>query len=90
MSRSWKLDGPDEDILTLEQVARSFGYEVKNLQRLIREGRFPPPRGLAPNSYYTGLDVAVIRIMLGRWQPAAAPSNQHQKKTLDDESEENL
>ncbi len=71
MGRQWSLLGPDEDYLTFEATARLFGYEVSSLRRLVREGRFPSPRGLGGNSYYAGEDVAAIRLLLGRWQPEA-------------------
>ena len=81
MGKPWQLMGPDEDVLTFEATARLFGYEVRSLKKLILEGRFPSPRGVGNNLYYTGDDVAAIRLLLGRWQPSSQP-----KKT--DEADE--
>lgn len=73
MGKLWQLMGPDEDVLTLEQTARLFGYEVRTLRRLISEGRFPAPRGFGQNLFYTGDDLSAVRLLLGRWQPQEEP-----------------
>lgn len=67
--RKWKLPGPDEETLPVEAVARRFGYSLDYFRDLIRSGLFPPPRGCGNNQYYTGLDVAIITEMFGRWKP---------------------
>jgi hypothetical protein len=85
MGRLWQLNGPDEDVLTLAQVARLFGYEVKSLRKLIKEGRFPPPRGIWPKEYYTGEDVAAARHYFGRWQPEAEPGPKKKDAESDEE-----
>lgn len=71
MGRIWPLNGPEEDRLTFDEVAKMFGYEPGSLRRLVGEGRFPPPRGIGLGQYYTGEDVAIVWLMFGRWQPAA-------------------
>lgn len=68
--RDWHIVGPDVEKLSLEETARKFGYEPKTWRELIRQGRVPSPRGHGSNTYYTGLDVAIITEMFGRWAPA--------------------
>lgn len=76
MGKLWSLMGPDEDVLYFKDAAKLFGYEPKSLRQLIAEGRFPAPRGFGQNTYYTGDDVAAIRLLLGRWQPQDEPPDE--------------
>ena len=73
MGKIWQLYGPDEDILTLAQTAKLFGYEIKSFRKLIKEGYYPRPRGLAPKEYYTGADIAAIWQLSPRYGPQDAP-----------------
>ena len=70
MGRKWKLNGPDQDVLWFDEVARLFGYTSKYLRDLISVGHVPSPRGEGKSQYYTGDDLAAIYLLLGRWRPA--------------------
>lgn len=65
----WPLPGPEEDELSLKAVALLFDYDVRSFKRLIAQGLFPAPRGFGQNLFYTGDDVAAMRLLLGRWRP---------------------
>jgi hypothetical protein len=70
MGRIWKINGPEEDKLSLLQLAQLLDYDSPDtVRRLVAEGRLPPPRGYGAAQYYTGLDVAIILEMFGRWAP---------------------
>jgi hypothetical protein len=75
MAKQCTLMGPDEDVLSVADVAKLFGYRLRPFRRLIATGYFPAPRGFGHAQFYTGLDVAIIREMLGRWMPQAEPAD---------------
>lgn len=69
-SKQWKLDGPRKSKFTLLELAALLGYDGDDtVRRLITEGWLPPPRGHGQAQFYTGLDVAIILEMFGRWGP---------------------
>lgn len=79
MARTWNLDGPEQDRLSFDEAAKLFGYEPGTFRNLVREGKFPPPRGFGQNAYYSGLDVAVMQEMAGRWMPQPSPPPRKRK-----------
>lgn len=78
--RAWEIWGPAKATLTVKEVANLFGYEERTFREYVRRGDFPRPRGFGHNEYYTGLDVAIMREMAGRWRPAEdAPEEAHKE-----------
>lgn len=56
------IDGPDDDLLTLHEVAKYLRMEVKTLRRLIAAGQFWEPTEISPGvRVWSAEDVAVFR-----------------------------
>lgn len=90
MGKKWKLNGPKKDKLSLLEVAELLGYESPDtVRRLADEGHLPPPRGRAGAQYYTGLDVAIILEMFGRWGPPQRPAKADEKPRRPAKTDEN-
>ncbi len=73
--RNWPVRGPNKERWSLLEVAVELGYEdVDSIRRLVVDGRLPAPRGHGTNQYYSGLDMAIILEMSGRWGPRGRQS----------------
>lgn len=86
MGRLWPLNGPEQDRLWFDEVARLFGYTPEYLKEMIAEGRFPSARGEGNALFYTGDDLAAVTLLLGRWKPQKPPRTK--KKPAGDSEED--
>ena len=75
---------PDDDMLSVETVARLFGYtNVKTWRRLVVRGFYMRPLGIGRNQYYTHRDVEVMRDYSSRWGPEGElPEENHAPKPV--------
>lgn len=90
MARKWELEGPEQDKFSLVEVARLLGYEsADSIRALVREGKLPAPRGIGASQYYTGLDVAIVLEMFGRWMPQERPMKPDEKARKGTKADEN-
>lgn len=93
MGRQWILFGPDRpdlDRYSLNQAAELLGYQdAESVRELVREGRLPRPRGIGAAQYYSGLDVAIILEMFGRWMPLERSSRAGEAAAKGGKSREN-
>ncbi len=91
--RKYEIEGPDVDKLDVHETAKYFGLSARTWREMIEQGRVPRPLGVGNNEYYLGPDIAVIRLMLGRWSPAepcsaAVPKRQEKRKKDEEQSPE--
>jgi hypothetical protein len=73
--QTWSLPGPDQAILSIRETAKYFHLSLSHFRGLVRRGLMPRPRGHGSHQYYTGLDVAIITEMYGRWAPEDVPED---------------
>lgn len=63
----WTLDGPEDDLLTAEQVCAYCHFERKRLYELVRLRRFPAPIDFGgKRSMWRGVDVACYVYLTSR------------------------
>lgn len=64
----WSLYGPDENLLTKAKVCTHLHVSEATLDRLVRDGRFPPPIKHGPKTelLWLALDVACYLHLLSR------------------------
>lgn len=79
--KQYTLDGPDQLLLSLDDVRRLLGVGEDKIRELIEQQRFPAPIQLGPKStqQWTGLTIACWLHLYPMMQPQKASGEDGRK-----------